>query len=253
MIYCCWKHIWNCRYCWIFDTVNKEIRKLYHLFALPRFLMIFGGERKIPWRRCRTISVWRRQRNQVTQNHQLCVREGQLQKNQNRRRKQNRTWKWRRLWAILGRRRRIDKCQTCSRPRSSTEFIRIQKHGWRTLGVMWTVVLCPKTTNWHSFLCSWNRRQLTGTTGCRRSRNVLQSHCWRSSNNILSFPNGPSPEYRISLQQKPEVWRERFFKSVMEITREKREIKYVSDSRDQKCRAFFEKPGIVCWDNRIRF
>jgi len=30
----------------------------------------------------------------------------------------------------------------------------IQKHGWRTLGVTWTVVLCPKTTNWHSFLCS---------------------------------------------------------------------------------------------------
>jgi len=55
--------------------------------------MIFCGGRKIPWRRCRTFSVWRRQKNQATQNHQLCVREGRLQRNQNRRRWQNCGWK----------------------------------------------------------------------------------------------------------------------------------------------------------------
>ena len=34
----------------------------------------------------------------------------------------------------------------------------------------------------------------------------------------------------------------RFFKSVMKISRAKRQINYVGD-RDQECRAFFEKPS----------
>ena len=36
---------------------------------------------------------------------------------------------------------------------------------------------------------------------------------------------------------------DRFFKSVMKISRAKRQINYVGDSRDQECTAFFEKPS----------
>ena len=36
---------------------------------------------------------------------------------------------------------------------------------------------------------------------------------------------------------------DKFFKSVMKISRAKRQINYVGDSRDQECTAFFEKPS----------
>ena len=39
------------------------------------------------------------------------------------------------------------------------------------------------------------------------------------------------------------VYYDRFFKSVMKISRAKIQINYVGDSRDQECRAFFEKPS----------
>ena len=39
-----------------------------------------------------------------------------------------------------------------------------------------------------------------------------------------------------------EGWYDRFFESVVKVTRAEWQINYVSDSRNQECRAFFEKP-----------
>ena len=46
-------------------------------------------------------------------------------------------------------------------------------------------------------------------------------------------------------------WYDRFFESVVEVTRAEWQINYVSDSRNQECRTFFKKPsrnriGITC-------
>ena len=60
-------------------------------------------------------------------------------------------------------------CQICLRPWSSTEFIRIQKHGWHISSIM------SEDDQLAFFPLFWNLRQLTGTTGYRRSRNVLES------------------------------------------------------------------------------
>ena len=41
-----------------------------------------------------------------------------------------------------------------------------------------------------------------------------------------------------------ERWYDRFFESVVKVTRAKWQINYVSDSRNQECRAYIEKPRI---------